>query len=123
MSTEDNLLRTLLILVAVIVFVPFLMMVIMLPLVWLWGGGHMWNGGMWNGGMWDGTGAMWLWPVMWLVVLALVVGVGYALYRGLRRSDDQRTDRALEELRIAYARGDLSDEEFEQRRERLRRDR
>nr|WP_305080130.1 SHOCT domain-containing protein [Natronomonas sp. LN261] len=30
------------------------------------------------------------------------------------------TDPALEELRMAYARGDLSEEEFEERRERLR---
>ena len=38
---------------------------------------------------------------------------------GVDTGDD---DTALEELRIAYARGDLSDEGFERRRERLRRE-
>ena len=122
MASEDTLLRTLLILVAVVVFVPFLMMVIMMPLLWMWGGGHMWNGGMWNGGMWNGMGATGMWLVMWLVALVLVAGVGYVLYRAIRGTGSRETDRALEELRIAYARGDLSEEEFEQRRDRLRRD-
>ncbi|WP_419181143.1 SHOCT domain-containing protein [Haloarcula litorea] len=32
---------------------------------------------------------------------------------------DGGTDRALDELRLAYARGDLTDEEYEQRKETL----
>lgn len=58
-----------------------------------------------------------------IVVMLLVGGAGgYLIYRGLRRAIGHRTDPAIEELRQAYARGDLTDEEFEQRRERLQQD-
>ncbi len=114
MASEDTLLRTLLIVIAVILIVPFLMMAIMMPVMGMWGWGHMWNGGMW-----DGTGATWMWLLMWLLPLALVIGLGYLLYRGIRRPLSRETDPALEELRIAYAKGELSEEEYETRRERL----
>ena len=55
--------------------------------------------------------------------LLLLVGGGYLLYRALSRSNSASqfgtTDTAMEELRLAYARGDLSEEEFETRRVRL----
>ena len=118
MSTGDPLARTLLIIVAVILLLPLLMMVLMMPLMGMWGGGHMWNGGMW-----DGTGATWMWLLMWLVPLLILLGAGYLLYGAISDSGGRRTDPAIEELRAAYARGELSDEEFEQRRERLDRER
>ncbi|AUX09513.1 hypothetical protein AArcSl_1887 [Halalkaliarchaeum desulfuricum] len=93
------------------------MMLFAWPLLGMWGGGHMWDGLMWNG-----AGASWMWLVVWLVPLLILLGVGYLLYRAFTRSDSEETDTALEELRIAYARGDLSEEEFEKRRERLQRD-
>lgn len=114
MSSEDTLLQTVLIIVAVIVLLPLLMMALAMPMMWFWGGGHMWNGGMWNG-----TGATWGGLLMWLVFLAVLVGIGYLLYRAVSTPTSRETDPALEELRTAYARGDLSDEEFEQRRQRL----
>jgi len=46
--------------------------------------------------------------------------VADTLYRAIAGSDD--SDRALEELRLAYARGEMSDEEYEQRRDALERD-
>lgn len=52
-----------------------------------------------------------------LIIVLLVVVVGV---RAL--ADREGRDEALEELRQAYARGDISDEEFERRRERLRED-
>ena len=116
-SAGDPLVRTVLILVAVILLLPLLMMVLMLPLMGMWGGGHMWNGMMWNGT------ATWMWLLMWLVPLLILLGLGYGLYRAVRDSGGRRADPAIEELRTAYARGDLSDEEFEQRRERLERER
>lgn len=112
MSTTDSLVRTLLIVVAVLLLVPFLMMVLMMPMMGAWGWGHVW----------DGTGATWMWLLMWVVPLAVVVGLGYLLYGAVRRSRGRETDPAIEELRLAYARGDLSDEEFEQRRDRLQRE-
>ena len=117
MSTEDSLVRTILIVIAVLLLLPFLMMVLMLPVMGLWGWGHMWDGGMWNG-----VGGTWMWLLTSLVPLLLIIGIGYLLYSAIRQSGDRRTDPALEELKMAYARGDLSDEEFEKRRERLERD-
>jgi len=81
-------------------------------------------GGTWGGHMWgDGQAGGWF-PLagvaMQLLFLLVVVGGGYLLYRGLAGDGD---DSAMEELRSAYARGELSDEEYEQRREALARDR
>jgi len=58
---------------------------------------------------------------MMLVFLLIVLGVGYALYRTLTQAGISSRDPAVEELRVAYARGELSQEEFEQRREALKR--
>ncbi|MFC7175636.1 SHOCT domain-containing protein [Halosegnis marinus] len=103
---------------AVLVLVPVLG-------VGLFGSGGMMaggTGGMMGGYMYDGgTGSLW-----WMAVLGVlsplaffaVLGAGGALvYRVV--TDDGGEDPALAELRAAYARGDLSDEEFERRRERL----
>lgn len=65
-----------------------------------------------------------IWGIgMILLFLLVILGVGYVLYRGLVGGQVLEHDRALEELRSANARGNLTDEEFEQRRQRLRRDR
>lgn len=117
MTTEDTLLRTLLVVALVVLIAPFLVMVLVMPVMGLWGWGHMWNGGAWAG-----AGSTWMWLLMWLVFLTIVGGVGYLLYGLTSRPAGRETDPALEELRTAYARGELSDEEFEQRRERLRRE-
>ena len=54
-------------------------------------------------------------PIMQLLFLLVVVGLGYALYRGIEDADT--SDQARSELRAAYARGDIDDEEFRRRRE------
>ncbi|WP_255171540.1 SHOCT domain-containing protein [Natrononativus amylolyticus] len=118
MSTEDAVVRTVLIVVAVILLLPLLMMLFMLPMLGVFGWGHMWNGGTPNG-----MGGWWLLLVLWLLTLAVLLGGGYALYRSSAGRPDREGDPALEELRLAYARGDLSDEEFDERRARLERDR
>jgi putative membrane protein len=59
--------------------------------------------------------------VMQLLFLAALVGGGYLIYRAITGSESS-SNQALEELRLAYARGDLTDEEYEQRREALERD-
>ncbi|WP_090623228.1 SHOCT domain-containing protein [Natrinema salaciae] len=117
MATDDSLIRTLLIVIAAILLLPVLMMTLAIPMMGVWGGGHMWNGGAWGG-----TGATWMWLLMSVVPLLVILGLGYLLYSAVRRSGTRGTDPALEELRTAYARGDLTDEEFENRRERLRRE-
>jgi putative membrane protein len=57
-----------------------------------------------------------------LLVLALLLAGGYLLLRSVGGEREDERDPALEELRRAYARGDLTDEEFEHRRERLGRE-
>lgn len=58
--------------------------------------------------------------------LLVLIGGGYLLYLAL--ADDSgagltgASDPAMTELRVAYARGDLSDEQFESRRKRLQQD-
>ena len=116
MSTQRNgsLLWVALAVLAAIVLLPALMMAFMMPMMGMMGG--------WGVGPGTGSAPIWGLGTM-LLALVAVFGVGYFLYRGLAGSRTLRRDRAMEELRTAYARGDLSDEEFERRRERLRRDR
>ncbi|GAA0219208.1 SHOCT domain-containing protein [Halobaculum roseum] len=119
-KTDDTSLVTLLlgIIAALIIFPLFFMGFGMM------GFGPM-MGGMWGGGMWgDGTMPGWLFVVgivMQLLFLVALVGGGYLIYRAIT-GDASDADHALEELRLAYARGELTDEEYEQRREALERD-
>lgn len=89
-----------------------LMMVLAFPMMGMWGGGMMWNGGF-GVSPWWGVAMMLFW-------LAVLVGGGYLVYRWL--SGTATVDPALRELRLAYARGEISDEEFEERRRKLTRD-
>jgi putative membrane protein len=98
---------------------------ILLPLLTMGLGGGMMGGGMWGGHMWNDGGVSGWWLLVGLLgrvlTLLVVVGVGYLLYRALTESGDG-ADEAMDELRLAYARGDLNDEEYERRRERLESD-
>jgi putative membrane protein len=123
-TTHDSLSRTVLVVLGVLVLFPVLMMTVAMPMMGMMGGmGMMGDMGMMSGmdgGMAGGFSSAWAIGMMlvWLVVL---LGVGYFIYRGLAgRTDAGPADSALEELRVAYARGDLTDEEFEQRRAKLR---
>lgn len=110
-ATEPRLGRPLLLLLAAIVLVPLVMMALAVPMMgtmgWWWGGHAM--------------GANPLGLAMALVWLLVLVGLGYLVVRAVTNTVPRR-DPALEELRRAYARGELSDEEFEDRRDRLERD-
>lgn len=77
------------------------------------------------GGMWHDGGMTWwmvlLGIVMQFLFLAVIVGGAFLLYRTV--TDTERdSDEALEELRLAYARGELTDDEYDRRREALERD-
>jgi putative membrane protein len=96
--------------------------IILLPLLTMGMGfgGMMGYGGMM--GQYGGTGGWWpfigmLVPIIFLLIL---FGGGYLVFRRMNETQTSR-DPAMEELRTAYARGDLTDEEFEARRERLER--
>ncbi|MEM4780596.1 MAG: SHOCT domain-containing protein [Halalkalicoccus sp.] len=105
-TTTDSLVRAVALIVALLVLVPLVMMLFAFPFM---GFGHM-------GWAADGGMGVWGWLMPLLALLVLGVG-GYLLYGVLSGSV---TDPALEELRSAYARGEIDDEEFETRRERLR---
>lgn len=113
MASENTPLRVLRVIVAIVVLVPVLLMALVMPLMGMWGWGHM------EGSMWAGMDTTWMWLLMWLVGLVVVGGVGCLLYALDRRSADKVSDPARTALRFAYACGHLSDEEYERRRERL----
>lgn len=119
MTTSNDLDATTLVLLVLgaLVILPLLMMLVGFS-------GMMGAGGMTSGGwMMDGTTHTggW-WPIVGLFVplvfLVVLVGGGYLAVRNLTQTASS-ADPAMEELRMAYARGDLTDEEFEARRERL----
>lgn len=107
----DSLLRIVLIILAIIVLFPILMMAFAMPMMRMMG----WWG---SGGSQIGLSPLWGIGVM-VLFLAILLGIGYFLYRSIMEGQVHSHDRALEELRIAYARGELDDEEYEQRRNRL----
>ncbi|RXK51134.1 SHOCT domain-containing protein [Halorientalis pallida] len=118
-NADSQLLRIGLLIVVALVVVPVLFMGF-----GMMGGGYMMDG-MWRNGWAGGAAPAWLWIValaLRLLFLLVIVGAVYLLYRSLSGSGDE-ADRALEELRLAYARGELSDDEYERRRETLERDR
>lgn len=108
---SDDILKVVLVLAAVFVLIPALGAALALPM--LFGFGH--GGAMGFGGI----GLLW-WLVSGLLPILVLGGAGYLLYTAL--SGDGGTDPAIAELRAAYARGDLTDEEFEARYQRLRRE-
>lgn len=117
-DNNTDLVTIVLVLVGALVVFPMLFMGF-----GMMGAGPMMDG--WHHGMWsDGTIPGWMLlggVLMRLLFIAAIVGVGYLLYSAVAEPESG-DDRALEELRLAYARGDLTDEEFEQRREALERD-
>ena len=107
-------LRVLLLVVALVLLAPLLMMLFMMLMMGVMG---WWFGGTPGTGM----GMSPVWGIgMMLVFLVVLLGLGYLLYRAFTQGSLSSADPALEELRLAYARGELSQEEFEQRREDLR---
>lgn len=74
--------------------------------------------GMMGGGSWGlFAGAMGLWGLLWM---GIIIGVPlYLAYSLLDRGAGEDDERPLSVLRERYARGELSDEEFESRRENL----
>lgn len=103
---SSDVVRLVVIVVAVLVLTPLLGMTLMMGMM---------------GTAWGGPGGAWS-PMTGLGVSLLWVGVavllGYLAYRAVTARADDR-DPALVELRSAYARGELTDEEYETRHARL----
>ncbi|KYH24138.1 hypothetical protein HAPAU_37810 [Halalkalicoccus paucihalophilus] len=81
------------------------------------GGGY--GGGMMGGGWGLFGGAMGLWGLLWMgLLLAIPL---YLIFALATRTGAGNNERPLSTLRERYARGELSDDEFERRREQLER--
>lgn len=108
-STQLDTTTVVLLLLGAVLLLPLLVMGI--------GGGMMGYGGMMGG--YDTTVGWWpVWMLVPITVLLVLLGGGYLVARRLTDSQTARSP-ALEELRLAYARGDLTDDEFERRRAKL----
>ncbi|WP_245883190.1 SHOCT domain-containing protein [Halalkaliarchaeum desulfuricum] len=80
-------------------------------------GGGMMNDG-WGWGLFGGWGFLWL--LLLVGIAAFVVSVMVSVISGSERAQDgNQPDQGYEVLRKQYARGNLSDEEFERRRGKL----
>lgn len=106
MTRDDSAVRTILTVGAVLFAIPLLMMGVVMPLLVLTGVAHF----PFSFGGWQ-----LLMPVVPLLLFGFLV---YALYTGIGVESGEANGE-LEELRLAYARGELSETEFENRRARL----
>lgn len=121
-TTDRQLVTILLLLLGAMFVLPVLFAGFGMMGFGMMGAGPM-TGGMWGGGTGAGTVSGWalvVSAVTRLLFLGAIVVAGYLVYRAAVRSSDG-ADPALSELRLRYARGDLSDEEYERRREALER--
>lgn len=75
----------------------------------------MWWGDGWNAAAWGGFALM---HVLWwaLVIVGIISVIRWAMERSARDRGRFGEDRALEILRERFARGEISKEEFDERR-------
>jgi putative membrane protein len=76
-----------------------------------------------DGGWWPGGGWGWLWgPIALLAWAAVIAAVGWYAVRRTRPGEGERSgvERAGDVLAERYARGELSTEEYQERRDQLR---
>ena len=106
-ADSDSLVKLVIVIGAVLILGPVLLMLLAAPLM----------GGMVMLGMPGAGGFAIVGLLMSLLVPLLLLVAFVALYR--RWDERDREDQALRELRMAFARGDIDREEFEERREAL----
>lgn len=105
-TDSESLLKLVIVIAAVVILAPAILMLLMVPLA----GGMMMSVPRTGGFAFVGL-------LMMLVVPLLLIAAIVILYRQWR--DRDREDEALRELRLAFARGEIDREEFEERREAL----
>lgn len=105
---------------ALIIGAVILALLIAMPMIW--GSTTGWSDGDWHmmgSGMMGSDGWVWFMPIFMLIFLGLIFWAIVAVIRGASQSGSSRTgsirsDSALEALKIRYAQGEISNEEFEQ---------
>lgn len=124
MATQENLSGTLgrglLLVLAVVIFVPLLLMLVTMPMMGMMGAGTMTGTGMTEAGTMTGTGmgGGWGFGIMFVFITA-ILAIAYLGYRLVKKSALLTEDPALQELRVEFAHGELTEEEFEDRYEKL----
>lgn len=105
--------------VALIIGAVGIALLIAVPLIWVsfWGWKD-WGWHMMGPGMMGGFGWGWFIPILILLFLGLIIWAIVTLVRGASQSGNSdavssRSDSALEVLKARYARGEISQEEFE----------
>ena len=102
-----------------------LALLIAVPLIW--GGVSGWQFGGWGmmgPGMMGGFGWWWFMPILMILFLVLVIWAVVALMRGVAwpgntDSASRQADSALEVLKRRYAQGEISKEEYEEKKKDL----
>ncbi|MCJ7807793.1 MAG: SHOCT domain-containing protein [Dehalococcoidia bacterium] len=110
---------------ALIIGAVILALLIAMPMIW--GGPMGWSDGSWHmTGPWMmGSGGWgWFMPLFMLIFLGLIIWAIVAVVRGVGQfggsyNGRNRADPALEVLKARYAKGEISQEEFEQIRKNL----
>jgi putative membrane protein len=75
--------------------------------------------GFWGAGYGGGcslTGS-WLSWVLWIFIIALIISIVHSLFKNNRDKSENKNDSALEILRQEYAKGKISKEEYEERKQ------
>ena len=115
MSDNNSLLRVALIVLLVLIALPLLFAIVMMPTMGMFGAGHMWEGSALGGTGW------WISVILMMAIpLIVLILIGYVIYRALANGSTGSTDPAIQQLKEAYARGEISDEEFDRRLDRLK---
>ena len=105
---------------SLIIGAVILALLIAMPMIW--GSTTGWSDGDWHmmgSGMMGSDGWVWFMPIFMLIFLGLIIWAIAAVIRGASQSGSSRistirSDSALEALKIRYAQGEISQEEFEQ---------
>jgi len=96
---------------------------IIVPLIFgLFGGWQGYGYGMMGPGMMGGFGGFWFMPIIMIVFWGLVIWGIVALVRGVSAGStgpSAQTDSALEILKRRYARGEITKQEYEERKKDL----
>lgn len=106
-AESDSLIKLVIVIAAVLILGPILLMLVAAPFM----------GGMMLLGVPRAGGFAFVGLLMSLLVPLLLIVAAVVLYR--RWGEREREDEALRELRMAFARGEIDREEFEERREAL----
>ena len=104
------------VIVAILIIVPLI-----IGLVGGWQG-YGYGYGMMGPGMMGGFGGFWFMPIIMIVFWGLVIWGIVALVRGVSagsRGSSNQADSALEILKRRYARGEITKQEYEERKKDL----